>query len=135
MKKVKGCSYCGQINHFRYQCYKLNKLKPKKEIKRTFIKPKVDVKWIQTKREWYRANPPDHSGYYYCHYCNTPLTAPSVTLDHMHPKGNFIGRAKKYVLSNLVPACWPCNSRKGSMAYIPYCRKYAPHLIPATRQE
>lgn len=45
-----------------------------------------------------------------CHYCGEPAT----TRDHKTPISKGGSRRGE---SNLVPACWRCNQRKGSMSY------------------
>lgn len=44
-----------------------------------------------------------------CHYCGGVAT----TRDHMTPKSKGGGGGR----SNLVPACYSCNQRKGQMGY------------------
>lgn len=124
------CKHCNRAGHYEYRCFEYLKEKQgeKQQVVRKPIKAKVDYKWLHVKKEWYNTNR-SLDGYYYCHYCGTALKREETTLDHMHPKGNFIGRGRKYDVTNLVPCCWPCNTRKGSMAYVPYCRKYAPWLL------
>lgn len=132
-KEPNTCSYCGVYGHYSTQCFKKRRemAKVAKPVVRKPIKVKVDEKWLVTKTEWYLLNP-GVDGWWYCHYCGLPLRRRAVTIEHMHPKGNFIGRSRKYDLTNLVAACWPCNSRKGSRAYISYCREFAPHLLAKT---
>ena len=47
-----------------------------------------------------------------CHYCGTECGI-SITADHMRP----ISHGGKDEFSNIVPACAPCNNRKGSKLY------------------
>lgn len=51
-----------------------------------------------------------NGGYFECHYCSTPLTMYTATLDHVHPRS----RGGSNRLDNLVLACAPCNTRKGN---------------------
>lgn len=46
-----------------------------------------------------------------CYYCETPLTLLSMTIDHLTPKS----RGGTSEMDNLMPACQPCNHRKGDM--------------------
>ena len=48
--------------------------------------------------------------YGYCFYCEEHFGRDRLTIDHMQP----LARGGKHVLSNLVPACLPCNVRKGT---------------------
>lgn len=44
-----------------------------------------------------------------CYYCKRGLAAREITLDHVIP----IAIGGQTIFENLVPACEPCNSRKG----------------------
>lgn len=46
-----------------------------------------------------------------CVYCGCDLTTKTMTVDHVIPRA----RGGRNELSNLVPSCAPCNSRKGSL--------------------
>lgn len=46
-----------------------------------------------------------------CYYCGVPLTLAGATKDHTTP----VTRGGEDSLINIVPACWPCNHRKGTM--------------------
>jgi len=46
-----------------------------------------------------------------CYYCGVPLTLGSATKDHLTPQA----RGGDSSLLNIVPACWTCNQRKGTM--------------------
>ena len=135
MKGKPTCKKCGQFNHWTYQCYATIREMPKKPvIKRKPIVAKQDVKWLATKKRWFKANPPVN-GYYYCHYCNCVLTKEKelndfgveyVTLDHVKNRSHY---ALKYNIANLVPCCQKDNYLKGSMSYEAFCRKYYPRLV------
>ena len=139
MRKPIICKQCGVLGHYRYQCFRKppKKVKAVKPIKRKRIVPKIDECWIITKKRWFKANPPI-SGYYYCHYCQRVLVKDDelndfgvdyVTLDHKSPKGNYKGRSLKYDITNLVPACFKCNSLKGSRSYESFCAEFYPRLL------
>lgn len=49
-----------------------------------------------------------------CAYCLRPM--PKVTLDHMTP----LVRGGSHTLSNVVPCCKSCNSRKGTKTLLEY---------------
>lgn len=44
-----------------------------------------------------------------CAYCGIESTAEALTVDHFDP----LSRGGRHELSNILPACWPCNSKKG----------------------
>lgn len=52
-----------------------------------------------------------------CHYCYKPLVLRTdnpdeeATKDHLTP----VSRGGSNTIDNIVPACWKCNRRKGSM--------------------
>lgn len=53
-----------------------------------------------------------------CRYCSTPLTVRSATRDHMIP---LIKGGTNWP-SNLVPACFSCNSRKQARTFTQYMK-------------
>ena len=46
-----------------------------------------------------------------CFYCFAPLTLAEATKEHMQP----LSRGGADTIGNIVPACRPCNDRKGDM--------------------
>lgn len=48
-----------------------------------------------------------------CHYCGVPLSANTMTLDHIQP----LSRRGSNHHTNFVVACKRCNGEKGSMPY------------------
>lgn len=123
------CKYCGDRGHFPYACYKnpkrkvaVRKLKqPRKPIKQN--KPlrqhgKVSKQWALTRATWIRKNPPPIEGKYWQCYlriapeCPGLLTEKLLTLDHVISRSR--DPSKRFDLSNLKPACWWCNTLKGS---------------------
>lgn len=50
-----------------------------------------------------------------CHWCQTPLTLETATIDHLVP----LSRGGSNYLNNLVLSCRPCNAQKGSLAAPP----------------
>ena len=48
---------------------------------------------------------------YRCRYCGKPITEKTARKDHVQP----ISRGGLDTLSNIVPACDPCNTKKGNM--------------------
>lgn len=83
---------------------------------------KVGRQWYATRQEWVEKNLPD-SGVWKCTYCGDELYLNMLTLDHK------LSRSRRpdlrYDLDNLVPACWTCNSAKGSMSIDEYKAKLA----------
>lgn len=49
-----------------------------------------------------------------CQYCGTDLTSKTATMDHVVP----MSHGGKTIYTNIVTACFPCNSRKGNNAKI-----------------
>ena len=43
-----------------------------------------------------------------CYYCQTPLTAKTVTMDHIVP----VSRGGRSTKGNVVPCCKECNNQK-----------------------
>jgi|SRR6185369_10688199 len=83
--------------------------------------------WEACKRKWYKLNPPDHAGYYYCHYCGKAMTKAETTLDHIKIRSHY--PELRYKLENLVPCCAEDNFKRGSMEYELFCKKYYPNLL------
>lgn len=100
-----NCRYCGKDNHTSLMCWS----KPRKPFRK--IGP-VTHKWLDTRKEWVKNNPPDYRGYWFCFYCTRPLTYEELTLDHLHPRSTH--PELRYDHNNLVPSCYPCNIAKGS---------------------
>lgn len=73
---------------------------------------KVTKKWLKTRREWIRLNPPNHQNFYECYICRRWVHKDEMELDHI------ISRTRaphlRYELSNLTPSHSACNSEKGS---------------------
>lgn len=83
---------------------------------------KQALKWVSTRQEWIKRNwSPGVT--FTCHYCPTELTLDTLTLDHKHTRSRH--PELRYQLSNLVPACEPCNLKKGSIDHDDY-----PHNCP-----
>ena len=104
-KNKKHCSYCDSEEHTLFYC----PTKPKSAIN---PKGKYGQRMDMVRREWYRQNPPDHSGYYYCYLCGKAITRSQTELDHV------IARSRapelRFELNNLKPSCHDCNQEKGS---------------------
>lgn len=88
-------------------------LKPKKRMKGI---GRVTQKWIETRQEWIRLNPPV-DGMYECYLRITPecprfMVTQHMTLDHVKSRSRY--PELRFDLNNLRPACWSCNREKGS---------------------
>lgn len=128
----RNCKWCGSKEHYQTFCrqrpqkaIKVNQ----KPLKRTPIKKvgKQTNKWLSYRQEWFKLNPPDKDGYYYCYLRTTPLCLGKMwinetTLDHVIPKGSLKGRNLAFNEDNIKPACMPCNSDKGSQSLENYLK-------------
>jgi 5-methylcytosine-specific restriction endonuclease McrA len=77
----------------------------------------VAAKWMEVRNQWMQDNPPP----WYCFYCGELLTIDTLTVEHKksrsrHPEFRF-------TLDNLAPACYACNSDKGSLDDTEYIEK------------
>lgn len=77
---------------------------------------KTTKKWIQTRRAFLHANPPNHQGYYVCYLCSKWVPAGEITVDHV------IARSRapelRFTFSNLAVCCSACNEAKGSRTLV-----------------
>lgn len=149
---AKPCKGCGSIRHTAFACprrprkpLKTNKplrakstLLQRKPIKRV---GKVTQKWMDTRSEWVaRYGSEGHV----CHYCGWLLSdnqflidddaARKLTLDHLDARVRQPGL--RYTFDNLVPACGPCNTMKGSLAHEEYlhaCHSPLPYSPVGTK--
>lgn len=108
--RLSVCKFCNKPGHSQFACPRRPRrpLRGKRRIKAI---GKVGRQWIVTRKEWIQKNLPD-SGVWNCYYCGVELHLNELTLDHRlsrsrHPE-------LRYELTNLVPACWTCNTQKGS---------------------
>jgi 5-methylcytosine-specific restriction endonuclease McrA len=105
MIKTKHCKYCDEEGHTAFNCPK----RPK-NVLNTFGPYAQKMKKVRL--EWFKLNPSDHAGYWYCWLCGKGIKKGEVELDHVlsrsrHPELRF-------ELSNLKPSCHDCNTNKGS---------------------
>lgn len=128
----KPCKFCGGTGHFSYACYKNPKRKTalavRKPLQRS-TKPikqnkplkqfgKVAKQWAVTRATWIRKNPPPIEGKYWLCYlrispqCPVRIELAQLTLDHVVSRSR--DPSKRFSLDNLQPACWYCNTIKGS---------------------
>lgn len=117
------CTRCDSTNHVRGNCPErtTDKVNPATgrypAIKRLRTAGKFTILWERTRREWIKANPPDHSGFYYCYLhlapdCLNAMTTDQMTLDHIKSRSRY--PELRFEHSNLKPCCMPCNVLKGS---------------------
>lgn len=111
----KSCGQCfRQYSTSQTRCPKCSYnryAKPRKPIKRI---GKIAKKWVQTRNQWIKDNPPNHLGCYICGICGGILHVDELTLDHVVPRSNFRNYDKRDDYSNLQPAHYFCNTEKGS---------------------
>lgn len=109
----KPCKFCKDTtpNHWPYQCRK--NPKTKKKINQI---GKIGRKHIQFKHDWIKENV-TKEGTWECYLqihenCPRILTLETLTLEHVEPKSGAPDR--RFDKTNIKPACWWCNSKKGS---------------------
>lgn len=128
------CPYCGAVaKHYGYQCrdnpknkcntcgssYHSSLMCPNK-ARRPLKKESDKTKSRRTavSRLWFELNPPDARGLWYCYLrispdCPHKLTRSTITLEHVKSKVRY--PELKFEVTNLKPACSPCNKLKGSL--------------------
>lgn len=89
---------CGKCQYNRYA-------KPAKPIKKV---GKIAKKWIEYRKDWFKRNPEPYN----CYICGIYLTVDTATLDHVLPRSG--NPELRFVDSNIKPACFSCNQKKGS---------------------
>jgi 5-methylcytosine-specific restriction endonuclease McrA len=100
VKKPVVCKLCGG-SHYQTFC-RLSR-KPIKQ------KGKHALLWDKHRAAWMKA----HEGEIkHCYLCGKYLPDEEVTLDHVKPRSSHPELV--YDDTNLKPACWECNYRKGS---------------------
>lgn len=70
---------------------------------------------VKVRRDWIKANPPNHQGYYQCGICKRWVHESEMELDHILPSGKFPHLIAEF--SNLQPTHHFCNQKKGSRIY------------------
>lgn len=79
--------------------------------------PKSRQKREQTAKEWHEANPPNEYGQWECYlkistFCLQWVDEETLNREHVFSKTRRPDL--KYDISNIKPACSPCNELKGS---------------------
>lgn len=124
MPKPVYCKICDQEGHYAAFCWKREQ-KPAKTLKQLKNTGKHHDRWLRTRKRWLKFMPPDHAGYYYCHYCGVAMTVEEMTLDHKYTRSSH--PELRYDLDNLLPCCSKDNSLRGSMSYESFCKKHYPN--------
>jgi 5-methylcytosine-specific restriction endonuclease McrA len=109
-----SCTYCHSLDHTQFYCRQKprTQLQARKPLKKI---GKQGDRWLETRAEWFRQNPAEQ---YECYLqitsnCLRVMTPQQTTLDHVQSRSRY--PQLRYELSNLRPACWPCNMYKGSL--------------------
>jgi 5-methylcytosine-specific restriction endonuclease McrA len=80
---------------------------------------KKSREWLQVRREWIKANPPNHEGAYLCGICGKPVHESQVELDHIDGRvGDDFSD-----WDNIQPSHRYCNQLKGSKKWKPKVSK------------
>lgn len=130
---AKPCKFCGSTMHTSLMCYQRPRIALKSRRKTMNRIGPVAAKWIETRHEWIQQNATP-TGTWKCTYCPRTLGVEAdpddniwlLTLDHKlsrsrHPE-------LRYVLSNLTPSCYPCNTEKGSKDIEEFIQWHRPEL-------
>ncbi len=122
--KKESCKWCGGRNHLSLTCYR----RPKHPLLK-------ESKTARSKRQsmasiWFRQNPPDENGNWYCYLqitkrCPKVLTRETITLEHVYPRARY--PELKYRVENIKPSCAFCNKEKGKNTLAQIALLY-PHI-------
>lgn len=125
----KACKWCGGTDHTQFYC----RQKARTPIKRntalvvrsnvSLVRQNKPIRrlgkqhqlWMATRKLWFELY---YASRYYCHYCGIGMLKSETTLDHLIPRSRRPDL--RYVLWNLVSACGPCNTKKGSKPHDKY---------------
>jgi 5-methylcytosine-specific restriction endonuclease McrA len=119
------CTHCDSLEHFKSNC---PKVKPKWKDRvpgpdgryppmKSYIVG-FKEKWGRCRTKWVKENPPNHAGFYQCHYCGLNIPKDEMQLDHKIPRSR--APELRFELSNLTPSCGACNLTKGSVDHDNY---------------
>lgn len=141
----KVCKICEKIGHSRYYCKEkgfkqvkytasTNKVSQRAPKKPTISKPirksgKYGEKWVSTKKEWKKLNPPDENGFWYCKVGGSALIDHNYSdfpgayaLNVCHDISRARSRSKAYDIDNLFPGCQRHNKLQGSKSLKEFLR-------------
>ena len=118
----KYCDDCG-ITHTALMCFNKPRLP---------IRPPKGLNRSQRKAKFMAANPPDDYGLWRCYLkispaCIIRMDKDQLTVEHVKPVGSY--PELKDDLDNMKPACFFCNTLKGSRSIEALAKTY-PHLEP-----
>lgn len=71
---------------------------------------KVTNEWLRVRKEYLKANPPNHQGYYICANCGKWIPESYVEVDHIKKRGSH--PELRYEHTNLQILCRRCHDRK-----------------------
>lgn len=96
------------------------------------VAKKTDQRWIDTKVGWFEQNPPDKDGYWDCYLqiaesCQRRVDRRTLNLEHAKSKARRPDL--RYDITNIRPACRPCNKLKGSENLEDIARKFGRDII------
>lgn len=119
--KTPKCTFCNKEGHTQTFCWD-KKQKPIKVNKDQFGKIKYqgtakEKKDKEFKNQWIQDHPPGNNGFWICYlqiapFCPVQLDIYTLTLEHIIPKSR--GIQYRFDPKNIGPACYWCNSLKGS---------------------
>lgn len=66
--------------------------------------------WRSVREKWIATHPEPWN----CYICAVRLDSDTLTLDHVIPRSNAKNYANRHDDTNIRPACFRCNSEKGS---------------------
>lgn len=117
LKTGSPCRLCERQGHNAFNCPSKPRasLNTKKPMKR---RGSHATKWALTRKKWLKENDATE---YECYYCSTVISRDELTLDHKESRARH--PELRYVLSNLVPCCAPCNEEKGSLSIEEFLEK------------
>lgn len=106
------CTYCQGVDHRSMNCSK----KPQKKMLKESGKSRE--KRLNTRKEWFKLNPPSEKGEWICYLNFSPecplwLTRSTIQLEHVKSKARH--PELRYDVANIRPACAACNKLKGSL--------------------
>lgn len=138
MADLLKCSICDSRYHYQSFCPR----KPKKPIKRSYIKKtgKRVALNKETNALWLELNPPDMYGYWDCYlkispHCLRRVSLQDLNIEHSYSKTRHPELRDKQDL--LQPSCQACNKMKGSkdvddfVDSFPHLRRY---VMPLAKQ-
>lgn len=110
--KTPKCKNCGREGHYAIRCMFTTNAPIRPISEKTYSRKQ------RTDRLWYELNPPDEKGTWTCYLqisrdCPITLTRSTITLEHVKSKARH--PELKFDVTNIKPACSPCNKLKGSL--------------------